>query len=132
MHTSTSAAGGRARNRRRRLALAITVAGGCCLAGPLSPGRTATAAPATTSSVAIVTDAFSPAALTVKVGDTVTWTNTDSTPGSGHTVTSKGRGPLKSSSLAQGQAYSFTFTTAGTYAYYCAIHPDMMGTVTAQ
>ena len=64
--------------------------------------------------------------------DTVTWTNVDTTPGNGHTVTSSGRGPLKSQSLSQGETFSYTFATAGTYPYYCAIHPDMTGTVTVR
>jgi amicyanin len=116
--------------RGRRLALAMAIAGTCSIAGPLSLVRTTMAAPAAASSVTILTDSYSPATLTVKVGDTVTWTNTDTTSGNAHTVTSQGRGPLKSSSLTQGQAYSSTFTAAGTYPYYCAIHPDMKGTVT--
>jgi plastocyanin len=116
--------------RRRRLLVATAIAGTCWLAGPLSTARTAVAAPAAASSVAILGDSFSPGTLTVRAGDTVTWTNTDTTPGNGHTVTSKGRGPLRSSSLSQGQTYSFTFTTAGSYPYYCAIHPDMTGSIT--
>ena len=80
----------------------------------------------------ILKDSFSPASITVRAGDTVTWTNVDTTPGNGHTVTSSGRGPLKSQSLAQGGTFSYTFTTAGTYPYYCAIHPDMTGSVTVQ
>jgi len=68
--------------------------------------------------------AFSPAAIEVKVGDTVTWTNNDSLP---HTVT--GDGGLASSELATGQTYSKTFDTAGEYAYACTIHPAMTGTV---
>jgi plastocyanin len=72
--------------------------------------------------------AFTPADLTVKTGDTVTWTNGDKAP---HTVTStSGKGPLDSPNLQTGDKYSYTFTSAGTYQYYCAIHPDMLGSVT--
>jgi amicyanin len=116
--------------RGRRLAAAVTIAGACWLAAPLGSAGTTMAAPTAAASVTILTDSFQPAALTVKAGDTVTWTNTDTTPGNAHTVTSKGRGPLQSSSLSQGQTYSYTFTTAGSYPYYCAIHPDMTGTIT--
>ena len=71
--------------------------------------------------------AFNPADLTVKTGDTVTWTNGDKAP---HTVTSSGKGPLDSPNLNTGDKYSFTFTSPGEYAYYCAVHPDMVGKVT--
>jgi plastocyanin len=101
------------------------------LAGSLAPAQ-ALHARAATPSVQILKDSYTPQAITVAVGETVTWTNVDTTPGNGHTVTSSGRGPLKSSSMSQGGTFSYTFTTAGTFAYYCAIHPDMTGTVTVR
>jgi plastocyanin len=70
--------------------------------------------------------AFSPASVTVPVGGTVIWTNSDP---EGHTVTSMGKGPLGSATLDTGGTYSYTFTTPGIYMYYCAVHPDMMGMV---
>ncbi|WP_431879235.1 cupredoxin domain-containing protein, partial [Amycolatopsis sacchari] len=72
--------------------------------------------------------AYSPASLTVAVGDTVTWTNEDVAP---HTVTVS-NGPVKfnSPNLQQGQSFTYTFTQEGTYDYYCAVHPDMKATVT--
>ncbi|MDH6705910.1 plastocyanin [Kitasatospora sp. MAA19] len=73
--------------------------------------------------------AFSPSTLTVSKGTTVTWTNNDAAP---HTVTSSGSGPLNSGTLNQGASYSYTFTTPGTYAYVCSIHPFMQGTVVVQ
>ncbi len=78
--------------------------------------------------VTIENFAFSPANITVKKGTTVTWTNKDSAT---HTVTETDsqKGP-DSGNLAQGKAYSFTYDTAGTFKYHCAIHPDMTGTVT--
>ncbi|MGI5375928.1 cupredoxin domain-containing protein [Streptomyces sp. CA-251387] len=65
--------------------------------------------------------------LVVEVGDTVRWTNHDSVP---HTVTTT-KGPKKfdSGTLEQGDSWSYTFTTAGTYEYYCAVHPDMVASV---
>jgi len=80
-----------------------------------------------TKTVAIKNYAYSPASLTINVGDTVTWTNEDTAP---HTVTVTS-GPVKfdSGSLAKGQSFSYTFTVAGTYSYYCAVHPDMVGQV---
>ena len=88
----------------------------------------APAAPVAGNAVAITGFAFAPAALTVKSGTTVTWTNKD---GDAHTVTSQGSGgPLQSAALATGQSFSHTFTTPGTYAYLCTIHPFMTATVT--
>ena len=71
---------------------------------------------ATTESVTIMNFAFSPASITVKKGTKVTWTNKDSIA---HTVTeSDGQsGGPDSSTLQQGDAYSFTFNTAGTFHY---------------
>ena len=81
-----------------------------------------------TDSVTISNFAFSPANITVKKGTTVTWTNKDSVT---HTVveTDSKTGP-KSENLDQGKSYSFTYDTAGSYAYHCSIHPNMTGTVT--
>jgi len=63
----------------------------------------------------------------VHVGDTVTWVNEDNVP---HTVTTTG-GPTSfdSGTMNKGETYSHTFTSAGTWSYYCAVHPDMKGTV---
>ena len=85
-------------------------------------------APVAGNAVTIKNFAFAPAALTVKVGTTVTWTNQDS---DAHTVTSQGSSsPLSSAALNTGQTYSYTFTKPGTYAYFCTIHPFMTATVT--
>jgi plastocyanin len=81
---------------------------------------------AATVTVDISNYAFNPATLTVPVGTTVTWTNEDTAP---HTVTSKSGGPLNSPNLSKGDSWSFTFTTPGSYEYFCAIHPDMVGKV---
>jgi plastocyanin len=91
----------------------------------------ANAVPAASSSsavkVTISNYAFSPKSLTVSVGTTVTWTNEDSVP---HTVTVTS-GPVKFDSglLQKGQSWSYTFRTAGSYSYYCSVHPDMTGSV---
>ncbi|MEO8104821.1 MAG: plastocyanin/azurin family copper-binding protein [Candidatus Saccharibacteria bacterium] len=86
------------------------------------------APPQAVDKVAITNFTFSPVAITVKKGTTVTWTNNDSV---NHTVTeTDGLSGPKSSSLATGQSYTFTFTTAGAFHYNCSIHPNMVGTVT--
>ena len=87
----------------------------------------AVAAPVSGNAVTITGFAFAPAALTVKAGTTVTWTNKDA---DAHTVTSQKPGPLRSAPLDTGQTYSYTFTAPGTYAYLCTIHPFMTATVT--
>lgn len=70
--------------------------------------------------------AFTPADIDIKAGTTVTWTNLD---GVAHTVTGDNGGPSSGTIEPQG-TYSYTFSTAGTYAYHCAPHPYMTGTVT--
>lgn len=64
--------------------------------------------------------------VTVKPGTTVIWTNNDTAP---HTVTSDSGNTLNSGTLSTGKSFSYTFTTEGTFAYHCTIHPNMNGTV---
>lgn len=78
--------------------------------------------------VSIANFAYDPTPLTVNVGDTVTWTNNDSTA---HTVTSSD-GSIQSGTLQPGQSFSFTFTTAGTFDYHCEFHANMSGQVVVQ
>jgi len=72
---------------------------------------------------------FSPSPLNVPVGSTVTWTNQDDVP---HNVRSSEGQTLKSPVLDTDQKFSFTFTEAGNYQYFCAIHPKMTGKVVVQ
>lgn len=71
---------------------------------------------------------FGPGTLTVAVGTTVTWTNRDDIP---HTVVSTD-GVFKSKVLDTDEKFSYTFTKAGTYAYFCSVHPKMTGKVVVQ
>jgi len=80
------------------------------------------------TAVTIQNFAFSPASLTIKKGETVTWTNKDSTA---HTVTSDNN-VFSSNPLNNGQTFSFTFNNAGTFPYHCNIHPMMKATITVQ
>jgi amicyanin len=74
--------------------------------------------------------AFSPASLSVAAGSTVTWTNQDTAP---HDVkTTSGPVSIHSPMLNKGQSWSFTFSTAGSYAYYCTVHPDMTAGITVK
>ena len=71
---------------------------------------------------------FGPAELTVPVGTTVAWTNRDDIP---HTVVSIDK-LFKSKVLDTDEKFSFTFSKAGTYPYFCSIHPKMTGKVVVQ
>jgi amicyanin len=70
--------------------------------------------------------AYQMANIQVRAGTTVTWTNQDNVP---HSVTFK-NGMKDSGLLNQGQSFSYTFNTPGTYQYYCSVHPYMVATVT--
>ena len=71
---------------------------------------------------------FAPDSLTVPVNSTVTWINKDDIP---HVIASNDS-VFKSKALDTDQKYSYTFTKAGTYAYYCSIHPKMVGKIVVQ
>ena len=85
-------------------------------------------APAADAAVEIDQFAFIPQRITVKAGTTVTWINEDDVP---HTVASSSK-IFKSKALDTGDKFSFTFTTPGTYAYFCSVHPHMTGTVVVE
>jgi plastocyanin len=61
----------------------------------------------------------------VAAGTTVTWINEDD---DAHKVVSTDE-VFKSKVLDTGEKFSYTFTKAGTYPYFCSIHPKMSGTV---
>lgn len=82
-------------------------------------------APPATVSVSISNFAFSPSTITVKKGTIVKWTNNDSAP---HTVTGISIGPV-SDTLLNGQTYSYTFDTIGSFDYNCGFHSSMTGRV---
>ena len=67
---------------------------------------------------------FGPQELKVKAGTTVTWTNGDDIP---HTVVSPNA--FRSKVMDTDGTFSFTFTTPGTYKYFCSLHPHMTGTI---
>ena len=88
----------------------------------------ATTAPTAKDQVDIANFAFSPATITVKVGDSVNWTNKDSI---GHSATADDSS-WDTGVLGQGESKSITFAKAGTYKYHCSVHPNMHGTVVVQ
>jgi plastocyanin len=69
--------------------------------------------------------AFAPRTIRVDTGQEVTWTNADPTA---HTVTAEDQG-FGSDPLDPGTSFSTTFDEPGSYAYFCQIHPDMIGSV---
>jgi len=103
------------------IAIVLLVAG--------SPTVTANDQPsAANAEVKIDNFVFGPQTITVPVGATVTWTNKDDIP---HTSVSTD-GVFKSKVLDTDEKFSYTFTKAGTYSYYCTIHPKMTGKVVVQ
>src|ERR1700730_3502602 len=108
--------------RRAAVAWAVAIVAACgLLALPL-------VAFAATSAVNIQGSAFAPPTITVHVGDTVTWTNRDAFS---HTSTSD-TGAWDTHVITAGSSSSFTFASAGTFAYHCSIHTFMHGTVVVQ
>jgi amicyanin len=85
------------------------------------------AARAEDAAVKIGNFTFGPQELKVKSGTTVTWTNEDDIP---HTVVSPNN--YRSKVLDTDGTYSFTFTTPGTYKYFCSLHPHMTGTIVVE
>ena len=81
-----------------------------------------------TSTVSIDNFSFGPAKLTVAAGTTVTWSNRDDIP---HTVVSTD-GLFNSKVRDTDEKFSYTFAKAGTYPYYCSVHPKMTGKVVVQ
>jgi plastocyanin len=84
--------------------------------------------PAANAEVKIDNFSFGPQTVTVPVGATVTWTNRDDIP---HTVVSTD-GLFNSKVRDTDEKFSYTFAKAGTYPYYCSVHPKMTGKVVVQ
>ena len=109
------------------LVVAMAIGMGAIAAGHKNFLASAQQKPETTE-VKIDNFSFGPATLTVPVGATVTWTNRDDIP---HTVASTDS-VFKSKVLDTDEKFSFTFSKAGTYPYFCSIHPKMTGKVNVQ
>jgi plastocyanin len=109
------------------LAARVMIATLLLLAG--SPSVTANdQSSAATAGVKIDNFSFGPQTLTVPVGATVVWTNRDDIP---HTAVSTD-GVFKSKVMDTDEKFSYTFAKAGTYPYYCTIHPKMTGQIVVQ
>jgi plastocyanin len=102
----------------RNLGLALV------MAAALLPALGSARAQAEEIKVTLDNFTFSPNELKVKVGDTVTWINHDDIP---HTVVSAGK--FRSKTMDTDGTFSFTFTSAGDYKYFCSLHPHMTGMI---
>jgi plastocyanin len=112
---------------RNKLWMAVAIV---LIALGIGRGTRANAAPAgapSSSEAAVKIDnfSFSPATITVPVGTTVRWTNHDDIP---HTVVADDK-TFKSKALDTDEQFTYTFTKAGTYSYFCSIHPKMTAVV---
>jgi plastocyanin len=103
-------------------AVGSVLAGGVLFASAQTPAAAA-------ATVAIDNFTFNPATLTVKAGTTVTWTNRDDIP---HGLAATNNAFKRSQALDTDDSFSFTFTTPGTYQYFCYIHPHMTGTIVVE
>jgi plastocyanin len=102
--------------------LAVVLAGALPL---FAASHRASSAPEQPPLVRIQGFAFHPATLTVSPGETVTFVNDDD---DAHTVTSRDR-LFDSGGLDTHERWSHRFEAAGTYPYFCALHPMMIGTI---
>jgi plastocyanin len=114
----------------RTLVLSLVAAfavGGIALAAPdPTPSGASPSSPPTPAAVVHMKNfAFGPDSVTILAGQSVRFLEDDDTP---HTVTATDKS-FDSGNLNKGDKWERTFTTAGTYAYFCAYHPYMKGTV---
>jgi plastocyanin len=91
-------------------------------AGPCAPSDAAGAA----VSVKIANFAFDPATVTAKVGDVISWTNSDTVQ---HTATVKDNDACTTPALATNASGGITFSQVGSYDFFCKIHPQMTGKI---
>ena len=103
-----------------------TSGGGGSGSGGTGGGAGAGGSTSKAASITIGDRVFTPGSVTVSTGATVTWTNRDDRE---HTATSTDGGAIASPVMSSGEVYRKTFNQAGTFAYLCAIHPEMRGTV---
>jgi plastocyanin len=111
--------------RSRATALALGLASLALAAGVVAHEIEAKPSAAPAIEVRIDNFTFEPATITVAPGTTVTWINADDIP---HTVAADDRS-FHSKPLDTDDHFSFTFTSAGEYAYFCSLHPHMTGKV---
>jgi len=126
------------RPRMRSVASALVLATALLLLVTCVPGALGTAAEfvlapvpkgSQTHTIEIRELKFQPSVLTVKVRDTVKWTNNDIVP---HTATSTKPKKFDSGILPVGSSWEYVAVKKGTYLYNCTLHPNMKGTLVVQ
>jgi plastocyanin len=120
----------------RVCAILLCLVGVSACGSNTSPSSTPAPAPTGSTTVTIVsgastlsTTAYTPPSPTVAVGTTVSWLNSDNVT---HTSVSNNGLSFNSGNIEPNARFNFTFTSAGTFPYHCAIHPNMVGTITVQ
>jgi len=112
------------------LAVAMFVASALFTSARGKDSKTRDSAPTRATSEVIINNfSFSPNALTLPIGATVTWANHDAVA---HIIASADNRFRESPALKPGQNFSHTFATAGSYPYFCSIHPRMKGEITVK
>ena len=126
---------------RAGLALVVGIALAACSGAATTTNAPAATSGATAAAAAVCAKATTKGSIEVeiqdfsfktepiqaKVGDTITWTNKDTTP---HSASPNNNPECATDTLNQGSSGSITYTVAGTYPYHCAIHPTQMkGTI---
>jgi plastocyanin len=112
----------------RRTPGALAAVSLACLFPCVNPAPGAAERAQAAHTVVIENMQFSPATLTVRAGERITWVNKDLFP---HTVTSAAR-VFDSGGIAANGSWSFTPRKPGSYPYGCTFHPTMKGTITVQ
>jgi len=102
---------------------------GAVVGSVLAGGVLFARAEGTPNAVTIDNFFFTPGTITVKTGTPVTWTNRDDIP---HGIASSNNAFKRSTALDTDESYSFTFTTPGTYQYFCYLHPKMVGSIVVE
>ena len=82
--------------------------------------------PSGPGTVAIADFLFGPEKITVRAGQTISWTNVDDSP---HQVTVQGETTLRTPVVLKGQSTELKFDYPGTYGYICGLHPGMKGQI---
>jgi amicyanin len=102
---------------------------GAAVGSVLAAGVLFAQAEGTPNTVTIDNFSFAPATVMVKAGTTVTWTNRDDIP---HGIVSANNAFKRGPALDTDDSFSFTFTTPGTYQYFCYLHPKMVGSIVVE
>ncbi|HLW35372.1 MAG TPA: cupredoxin family copper-binding protein [Chthoniobacterales bacterium] len=117
------------RQNKKAVLLAILIVLNFCLAARGDEAASIAVGGDKRNTIEIRDFMFNPPTLTVKAGDKITWINRDDEP---HTVVSVGKKFQKSSALDTDQEFTITAGPAGTYEYFCSVHPKMTGTIVVE